>query len=305
MLVSGRTIPLSIGMNPKNQKYLDTYRKSLARPHEGFEAIAESFLDSLGNRDPGMADVRSWMRRKGKKQSTLRKEFGVLRRLYVVCKLPWEAKRGEAPKPSDKDGVAQRLDPDLIREMISIARGKSTSSMLPPTPAHTVYLCLSSMWGLRRSEMVNIKPDCIDAKGGLLYVATLKGGRARWHFVPPEIMAVLQGWGFQERLTEWQVSQLFVDLRGMAGVELPASVSRLGWHAVRGTLDYELLAAGLSIPEVSNFMRWRRSDTNMTTRYASMQVIGRSGTKRMLAFDEKKADEAVLKVHPFLASWRD
>lgn len=91
----------------------------------------------------------------------------------------------------------------------------------------------------------------------------------------------------------------------MAGVELPDNVSRLGWHAVRGTLDYELLAAGLSIPEVSNFMRWRRSDSNMALRYSSMQVIGRGGTKRMLSFDEKKADEAVLKVHPFLSAWRD
>jgi integrase len=292
-------------MNPKNTHLLETYKKSLARPHEGFEAVAEAFLDKVGNKEPTMADVRSWVRRKGFRPSTLRKEFGVLRRLFVVNGLKWEAKRGEAPKPSDKDGVAQRLDPELIREMISIARGKAPSTYIPPSLAHKAFLCLSSMWGLRRSELMEITPACLDTKGSLLYVATKKGGRARWHYVPPEIMAVLQEWGFKDHLTDWQVSQLFVDWRAMAGVELPDTVSRLGWHAIRGTLDYELLAAGLSIPEVSNFMRWRRNESEMTTRYASMQVIGRSGAKRMLAFDEKKADEAVLKVHPFLQAWRE
>jgi len=268
-------------------------------------AVAEAFLDKLGNKEPTMADVRSWIRRRGFRASTLRKEFGVLRRLFVVNGLKWEAKRGEAPKPSDKDGIAQRLDPDLIQEMISIARGKSPSVTSPPTLAHGAFLCLSTMWGLRRSELMEITPACLDTKGSLLYVATKKGGRARWHYVPPEIMVVLLSWGFSAKLTDWQVSQLFMDWREMAGVELPDSVHRLGWHAIRGTLDYELLAAGLSIPEVSNFMRWRRSDSNMATRYASMQVIGRGGSKRMLSFDERKADESVLRVHPFLKNWSE
>lgn len=184
-------------MNPKNQKYLEVYKKSLAHPHEGFEAIAEAFLDKLGNKDPGMADVRSWVRRRGFKPSTMRKEFGVLRRMFIVNKLPWESKRGEAPKPSDKDGIAQRLDPDLIREMILIVRGKAESATIPPTLAHEAFLCLSSMWGLRRSELMEIKPDCLDTKGSLLYVATKKGGRARWHYVPPEIMTVLLSLGVQ------------------------------------------------------------------------------------------------------------
>lgn len=292
-------------MSSKNQQYLDTYQKSLSRPDHPFVVIAESFLNKVGNREPSMDDVKSWTHRRNFRQSTLRKEYGIIRRLFVVNGLKWEAKRGEAPKPSDKDGVAQRLDPELIREMISIARGKAPSATTAPTLAHGAFLCLSSMWGLRRSELMEITPACLDTKGSLLYVATKKGGRARWHYVPPEIMAVLQEWGFKDHLTDWQVSQLFVDWRAMAGVELPDTVSRLGWHAIRGTLDYELLAAGLSIPEVSNFMRWRRNESEMTTRYASMQVIGRSGAKRMLAFDEKKADEAVLKVHPFLQAWRE
>lgn len=292
-------------MNAQNQRYLEVYQKSLSRPDHPFVAVAEAFLEKVGNREPTMKDARAWTHRRGLKVTTLRKEFGIIRRLFVVNKLPWEAKRGEAPKPSEKDSITQRLDPELIRDMISIARGKSPASYSSPTLAHKAYLCLSTMWGLRRSELMEIKPDCIDTKGDLLYVATKKGGRARWHYVPPEIMPVLLEWGFTERLTDWQVSQLFVDWRLMAGIDLPPNITRLGWHAIRGTLDYELLAAGLSIPEVSKFMRWRRSESEMSLRYASMSVIGRTGTSRVLSVDEKKADLRVMGIHPFLAAWKE
>jgi integrase len=290
-------------MNPKNQHLLETYKKSLARPHEGFEAVAEAFLDKVGNKEPSMADVRSWVRRKGYRPSTLRKEFGVLRRLFVVNGLKWEAKRGEAPKGSEKEETADRLGPNLIREMIGIARGRAPSSYIPPSPAHKAFLALSTMWGLRRGEMSGITPEFLDLKGSLLYVQTEKHGKARWHYVPPEIMPVLLEWGFKQRLTDWQTSALFVDWRAMAGLELPPGMNRLGWHAIRGTLSHELLAAGLSIPEVSKFLRWRRAESEMSLRYAGMNVLERSGITRVLSVDEQKADLRVLKVHPFLASW--
>jgi integrase len=232
--------------------------------------------------------------------STLKKEWSVLRRLFLVNGLQWDAKRGDAPVVSERDGITQRLDAEIIREMIRIARGEQTSFAFAPTSAHKAYLALSTIFGLRRGEMTRITPKSIDTKGNLLYVETEKKGRARWHYVPSQIMPVLLDWGFDVQLTPWQASALFIDWREMAGVTLPESVRRLGWHAIRGTLDYELLAAGLPIPDVAKFMRWRRNETEMTMRYSSMQVIGKSGTTRVLSVDEKKADLKVMEAHPFL-----
>ncbi len=292
-------------MNAKNQQLLDTYRKSLAHPHPGFEAIVEAFLEKVGSREPNMADVRSWVKRKGYKASTMKKEYSVLRRLFIVNRLEWESKRGDAPAINEKDGIAQRLDPVLIREMIQMARGKLTSHSFEPTLAHRAYLALSTMWGLRRGEMTRITPASLDTKSSLIYVETEKKGRARWHYVPPQIMPVLLAWGFDIKLTPWQASALFLDWREMAGLELPPHIRRLGWHSIRGTLDYELLAAGLPVPDVAKFMRWRRDDSDMVSRYSSMAVIGRGETTRVLSVDEKKADLKVMEVHPFLKDWSE
>ncbi len=289
-------------MNAKNQHLLDAYRKSLGQPHPEFEAVAEAFLAKL-NREPTMADVKAWTRRKNRKASTLKKEWGVLRRLFIVNGLQWEAKRGDAPMVSERDGITQRLDTEIVREMIRIARDQQASFSFAPTLVHKAYLALSTMYGLRRNEMVRVTPKSLDVKGSLIYVETEKHGRARWHYVPPEIMPVLRDWGFDVQLTPWQASALFVDWREMAGVQLPESVRRLGWHAIRGTLDYELLAAGLPTPDVAKFMRWRRNESDMVARYSSMSVISRSGTTRVLSVDERKADLAVMEVHPFLPSW--
>jgi len=39
--------------------------------------------------------------------------------------------------------------------------------------------------------------------------------------------------------------------------------------------------------------------------YAGMNVLERTGVKRVLSVDEQKADMRVLEVHPFLPAWRD
>ncbi len=291
-------------MNQRNQQLLDTYRKSLAHPHPGFEAIVEAFLEKVKG-EPTMADVRSWVRRKGYKASTMKKEYSVLRRLFIVNRLEWESKRGDAPAISEKDSIADRLDPAIIREMIQMARGKRTSFSFEPTLAHRAYLALSTMYGLRRSEMTRVIPKSIDTKSSLIYIESEKHSRDRWHYVPPEIMPVLLAWGFDIRLTDWQASALFIDWREMAGVELPPDQKRLGWHSIRGTLTYELQDAGLSRPDVSRFMRWRRRDDDMQDRYASMRVIGRGESTRVLSVDEKKADLKVMEVHPFLKDWSE
>jgi integrase len=290
-------------MNARNHQLLEAYRKSLGQPHPGFEAVAEAFLEKVGSREPTMADVLAWTRRKNRKSSTLLKEWRVLHRLFVVNGLRWDAKRGDAPAVNERDALTQRLDSDVVREMILIARERQASFSFAPTAAHKAFLALSTMWGLRRGEMARISPKSLDTKGSLIYVETEKHGPSRWHYVPPEVMVVLLGWGFDVQLSLDQASTLFVDWREMAGIKLPETIRRLGWHAIRGTLDYELQAAGLPVPDIARFMRWRRNASDMVARYGSMQVIGRSGTTRELSVDEKKADLKVMEVHPFLQSW--
>lgn len=283
---------------------LEKYRRALPNPDHQFADIALAFLEWLGDRPPTMANAHGWMRHqkaRGRKSGTLRKEWGVLQRLYTVNGLAWEVKRGEAPAANEEDAWHPLLDPDVIMAMIRVSRGLiENHSDISPAPVHRCFLCLSTIWGLRRVEMSVMDPSFLDLKGQLVHVLTAKGGRARWHWIPPEIMPYLSEWGFVTRISVSQLSEVFVELRAMAGVEPGQS---LGWHSIRRSLAHHLLSSGLDEATVRRFLRWK-STGDMLMRYATAPMVGFSGKTRVLGVDDKKADMRVLERHPFLEYWR-
>lgn len=284
----------------KNDSLLKKYAEALPRKDHPYAAVAEAFIRWLSGKQPEMTDVHAWIKHRkaaGYRSGTLRKEWGILQRLYTVNGIPWEAKRGEAPIINEDDLWHPRLDPEDIRAMIQAARACTR----PLGPIHQSFLCLSTIWGLRREEMVRMVPEYLDMKSELVYVETAKHGRARWHYVPPELMPYLSNWGFAESVTPFQVSRIFSQLKNSIGLKTDKD---LGWHSIRRELAEQFLANGIDPATAKRFLRWKIEGKEMVIRYATAPMIGRRGQSRVMAIDEKNADLKVLERHPFLECWR-
>lgn len=157
------------------------------------------------------------------------------------------------------------------------------------------YVCLSTVYGLRRIEIYNTLPSDIDIAEQELMVrpAKVKGEiRERVHLIPDEILPVM--YDFKEGLKtitkkpSITVLNIFFDwLCQMSNVALRP---RLGFHSIRRNLNSILLTSGLEKVIVENFLRWKQASSDMPAHYLTDEGI-------------KKVDLAVFEKHPYLLHW--
>lgn len=285
---------------------LEKYRQSLPRDYPGYIGHARHFLEFCGGNFSRQAVDRflQHMKEEGYADGTVDLAFRVLRRLFLVNGLEWPYRRGEGPVIRETEVYAPALDPELVREMIGFAvRGE-----LEPDEAGC--LALSTVYGLRRVEMASLRSQDLRLDEGLVFVQTAKHGRQRWHLVPEEIRPYLEGLAPSLPLgTPARVANVWYRIEERTGLSEIREERRqqgepcdLGFHAIRRTLDRLLLEAGLPIPTVMDFLRWKRSATNMPLRYYSVQFVGRQSSVR-LGGEDRRVDEQVFAVHPFLPAW--
>ncbi len=309
-------------MNKRSQKWLTNYSNQLPESSRAaYTSVARRFLEWLEDRQPDADIIRRYeerMRRATLADGTIRKNWGILRRLLIVNGVfappgspglpgmpPWPFRRGDAPTVREMEEYAPALHPDDVHAMIDFAMGRARSESAPAVDErHRAFLCLSTMWGLRQVEMVQMKPEYLDTSGKLLFIETAKHGRQRWHTVPDHILPILQEWGFKEPMSSGQLWRLFGQMKVMIGFAGPDAYG-IGWHSIRRTVDKMLRQAGLDEETVRSFLRWKRSTTNMVARYASHPFVGRKGTERALGSEDRTGDEQVLALHPFVNLWKE
>jgi len=237
------------------------------------------------------------LRRQGKSAGTINFAFGVIRRLFIVNKLDWDFRRGEAPQVGQRDVSKPALDPELIKVMIEAAR----DGKLGTDPS--CFLALSTIYALRREEMCDLEPGDLDFKADTIFISTVKFGRERYHLIPPEIKPFLEAHDFGTRHSLLQMSQMF--WRVVNGSSLEAlKRHRLGWHSIRRTGKTLLDNSGLSPYAVHSFMRWKGVDREfaMDVRYHATHFIGLEGTT--VVTDEAESDREIFEKHPLLELWR-
>jgi integrase len=266
--------------------------------------IAGMFLDWLEDRELSAENVRKWQAKRRREKlladGTIHHEFSILRRLFVVNGIEWPFRRGEAPVVHESEVYAPALDSQDIAAMVNVVLGREEpQGKIKPAPVHKAFLCLSTVWGLRRVEMAEMRPEFLDTRNGMLFVQTAKKGRQRWHIVPDYIMPHLEEWGFRQPLNPTQLSALFSELKGMIGLDEP----EVGWHSIRRSAVMEAYRAGLSEAEIYSFYRWKRSTFNMPLRYATSKVVSRSGVRAEVADEDRKIDQRFLELHPFPKLW--
>lgn len=150
------------------------------------------------------------------------------------------------------------------------------------------FLALSTTYGLRREEIVNLSKDgLIDSDS--LRIETLKGGPATTHRIPCEIKRFLAG--FENTDTRY-MSRIFNSICYRVGVRKKRG-SGYGWHSIRRRLATELITRGLPSLTVVRYMRW--SDAWMKGELGMLGIYVKK--------EQGTIDEEVFKVHPFIEYW--
>lgn len=235
--------------------------------------------------------------RKGYKSGSYRYIWGIIRRFYRVNDLPWPYRVSDTPVVDESDVFAPALDLDVVREMIEAAKKPG----FPPREAF--YLALSTTYGMRRVEMSVLAAFNINLYDRLLFIHTAKRGRRRYHLIPEEIYPYIERYKrFVHPVSVRTITRIWHNIE--ESIAFP-HVHEVGWHSIRRTLNKYLMEEA-KLPEtvVAHFLRWKRSNTNMPHRYASVQVIGRDKKITLVQERDREVDETVFKVHPFLPIWQ-
>lgn len=277
------------------EQMLENYAGALSGSHHVYVPKARRFLKECRGDFSRRAVERHLARlqREGYADGYVDLVFRTLKRFYRVNGLVWPFKRGEGPVIREREVFAPALDPAMVGRLIKGAQQGLLTSQ------EAALVALSTVYGLRRGEMAALDAKSVDLANQLIYVETAKHGRQRYHLIPPEILPHLANHRFSP-ISATKASLAYYSAEEKAG--LPR-IREVGWHAVRRILCRLLVDAGLPLPTVWDFLRWKRSDQMMVARYYSVTVVGDTSRPELSRAD-REIDEAVFAAHPFLPLWR-
>ena len=288
-------------MNNKTElleKYSSNLSGSKNRNH--YMSYAKDFLDHAdGLTKESVTKYIEGLRIRHKRSPGTRNfAFRVIRRLFIVNAIEWPFRRLEGPQIGQRDEYKPALDPELIKIMIEAAKsGKLATD-------EAAFLALSSIYGLRRAEMVNLKPG--DFAGNSVFIATVHMGRQRYHLIPPEVKKYLTAHDFSQRYSQTGMDQVFWRIVNNSGLG-QLKEHRLGWHAIRRTVLSVLHKVGLDPFSVHQYMRWKGGGAEgglaMDVRYHATSFIGLEGTKVVTL--EAEGDKEIFEKHPLLKMWSE
>jgi len=260
--------------------------------------MAGRFLD--GCKGSGRLHIERYIEslRERYKPGTVNLHFRVIRRLYAVNGLEWEFTRGEAPVIKELDEYRPQLSPDIIEQMAYRAK---TGKLYPE---HQTFIALSTIYGLRREEMANIRAKDVNLRKSSIYISTLKSGRERYHLIPKEIKPIIAAHNFDQVFPLGSLSVMFKRIIVHSGYRDLKKV-RLGWHTVRRALVTGLVDNGCPLVALKAFVRWRSGEGEMAmpSRYYGNVMITAKDNEPVL--QTARGDEEIFeKYHPFLQFWR-
>ena len=234
------------------------------------------------------------LRRQKYSDGSINLMFRIVRTLFSRNDLEWPFNRGESPQIREDKIQAPALDPDVIGEMITKIKKEGDLD-------EKAFLAISTTYGTRRIEMVELSGEAISIRDRTLHIVTAKHGRERTHMIPDAIVPYLETYDFGAKRSESELFNLWYRLEYRIGLD---HINQVGWHSIRRTLDTLLLD---QLPEatVMSFMRWKqRTSSNMAYRYSAQRFVGRAGVSTKVVGAARDVDSKVFEVHPFLEYWK-
>ena len=276
-----------------------------------FRSVMEGFYH-FSKGEFTRAAVVSYIQRlekKGYSAGTRRTTYSILKRGFDIAhtldgSIIWPfGKKPPSELPVDVaewEVNAPILPLEELKTMIAGAKDGTV-----PGPAAAI-LAVSSIYGLRRIEMIELKPENMDIRRGVLTpnlamrVTTVKHGRAHEHLVPEELRPYLEQYPFQA-YSPVGLSNLYHQIRQAVGLEI---VHGSGWHSIRRLVASSLLFI-YPLPLVKAFLRWKMGSMDIAMTYFKMPA---KQVDRMIFGLESfpsTTGEMVTAEHPFLKLWRD
>jgi integrase len=215
--------------------------------------------------------------------ATVEWSVAALKRVYRACGLKQPFTSDDIPKlPNIIKRQAMPSVTDARRLIYWARRNGSNLEIL--------YLVMSTVYGLRRGELAQLRKANFAHNLSSVDINTLKHGQARTHLIPEPIVVWLRTpLGILKEIPAYNtttLSQIYQEVSEKAGHKRQF---REGWHGIRRLLDTELLTRGVPPHFVNSFMRWSPPRGDMTSRY--------------FMADEKAIDRRVFESHPLLEFW--
>lgn len=227
-----------------------------------FQAVA-SRLYSFSNGELSRGAVVNYIQaldKQGYAPGTRALHFRILKRVFEIAGVPWEfGKRPPSELPieiAEWEVERPAVSFDDIERMINGAKNG-----LFPLDWRGI-LAASTVYGLRRIEIIELSPELVDLGAGWLRIITAKHGRSREHLIPDEIKPYLENYPYGQ-YSESELSQIFHAIR--AGVGLP-SLYGGGWHSIRRCID-SFIVDKFGIPIARDYLRWKRTTSEMALVY--------------------------------------
>lgn len=242
-----------------------------------FLNISEKFLSTVKNDHPTIKHVNRYiagLREDGYKDNYLRFNYYVISRLFKILGLEF---KGEVPKISEEALTQTTFSFDEVKKLITNAKSFCDTQQ-------KAFLCVSTIYGIRRSELVAIKPE--DVKEDTILIRTRKGGMIREHTIPKEIKKYIHDYDWKERLSLSRASLMFSLILYLCKFKLK---NGWGWHTVRRSLVSELMRKNIDHFAIQSFLRWKVSGISMLFRYTHIPM--------------QDIEKVIFENHPFLKLW--
>jgi len=227
-----------------NEELLENYAKGLAsegKTRSLYLRFAKEFL-AFAHGDFSRAKINAYVEQLRTKRNysdgSVNFAFRVVRTLHVRNQeelkkegFEWPFRRGESPQIREDQIQAPALHPTTVGRMIGAVRKARQ-------PAEMAFLALSTTYGLRRTEMVELTAKDVRLKDQTIHIATAKHGRERTHLIPDAIIPALSGHDFAAVRSENYVFTLWYQIEHKIGM---FHTDQVGWHSVRRSLNTMLI----------------------------------------------------------------
>jgi len=248
--------------------------------------IAQDFLKSLKNKEFTDSDAISYLaklREQGKADNTIRFAHYALRRLFVANKIEF-SKRPPPIKELDRPYFTE----EEIQKLIGNAKTFCDEQQ-------KAFLVMSTIYALRRGEIIIIRPEDIDKKNHTIFIHTEKGGIQREQFIPEDIRKYIYNYNWDYELSKATMSVLFYIILDKCKFKLEELAKHSGWHSIRRSVVTYLMQANVNPISLSRFIRWK---SQTTVPGASPMIAIYDRTEGLVA------DKEILSIHPFIAFWK-
>jgi len=265
---------------------------------DSYLLTANSYFRFAGKDNiPGEEGLRKYFlqrRKEGINERTLRKEFVHLKKLYLSNHWDWPFTRDDMPQPKE----AATAPAFTLEEITTLIRAREKYSK-----AESFYLAVSTTWGPRREEILNIKRRDYDSEVITIRLAKRRTGeKLIRHIIPEEIKSIL--FDYHPRLkTAVSLSYAFQAILLKSGL---GKKEGYGFHSVRRSLrtllEWNLAKDGLPLSLVADFMGWSPAAKGIV--YGGAAMLGVYSHSEILSSDPLGIDKLVLEHHPFVSLWK-